>query len=541
MNLERSPSASRTSLCHRVATFSALGGRGPRWSLLTRLELLLHVLLTLILAPAVRAGDPSLTIYNQNFAVVRDSVQVDLKSGINHVTFAGATAYVEPSSVILRDPSAKHTFRVLEQNYRGDPVTQEMLLALNEGKTIDFELIGSENGQTKRDVVPGKIIRSGYYDPRGQAYMGYSPAPFQPVIEVNGKLRFSLPGQPLFPALTDDNILKPTLLWVIEASESARFDAEVSYVTGEMQWEADYNLVLPERGNALDLAGWITMDNESGRTFEHARIKLMAGDVNKIQSVARRERPLGGGGFGGGAHPPPVTEKTFDEYHLYTLDRPATLRDREKKQVEFVRAAGVQSTVLYVYDGAAADPGQDWTPRDVLTQPEYGIKSSKDVWVFREFTNSAANHLGSPLPKGRIRIYRRNTDGQMEFTGENTLKHTPRDELIRLYSGNAFDLVGERKRTEFKIHLSAADPTTGLPVSGSEPPTMDESFSIALRNHKTEVAEVRLLEHLYRWVNWEITKKSDSYVKTDAQTIEFRLRLRPGEEKTITYTVHYSW
>lgn len=511
-----------------------------------------------VAAQAAVAAEPALTIYNQDFAVVRDTVPLDLKPGVNQVRFAGATAHLEPSSVVLRDPSGQHPLQILEQNFRADPISQELLLSLNEGKTIQFEVIDQVRGQTRRELVTGKIIRSGYvphaaamgqYGPAyamAQSALAYSGGTAQPIIAVDGKLRFSLPGQPLFPALADDTILKPTLVWVLATDQPARFDAELSYVTGGMRWDADYNLVLPERGDTLDLVGWVTMDNQSGKSFEHARIKLMAGDVNKIQQARRFNGPVGG--FGGGMSQPPVTEKAFDEYHLYTLERPTTLRDRETKQVEFVSATAVKSTACYVYDGAEIS---DWVPASVRTDSEYGTQCNKKVTALREFTNSVANHLGLPLPKGRVRLYRRNTDGQMEFTGENLIDHTPRDEVIRLETGNAFDLVGERKRTEFRTNLSGRgtviDPSTGLPVASGPAtdalpgPWIDEGFEITVRNHKSEPVEVRVVEHLYRWSNWQITNKSHPCQKTDAQTVEFPIQIPPDAQQTISYTVHYSW
>jgi len=488
-----------------------------------------------LFASGVASAEPALTIYNQDFAVVRDTVPLDIKTGVNQVRFAGTTAYVEPASVILRDPSSKQEFRVLEQNYRADPVSQELLLALNEGKTIEFEVTTQEAGQARRELVPGKIVRSG---------------PPQPIIEVGGKLRFGLPGQPVFPALADDTILKPTLLWLIETERPAKFDAELSYVTGGLRWDADYNLVLPPQGNRLDLVGWVTMQNQSGKSFENARIKLMAGDVSKIQDVGGFRRQRNGGG-GGGAGAPPVTEKTFDEYHLYTLERPTTLLNQETKQVEFVRAAGVQSAALYLYDGVKLEPSQ-WVPEGPRFEAEYGVQGNKKVAAMREFTNSAANHLGLPLPKGKVRFYRRNTDGQLEFTGENIIDHTPRDEIVRVFTGYAFDLVGERKQAEFKVNLpgpwpGAIDPATGLPVVSNpttnivSSPWVDESFEITLRNHKQERVEVRVVEHLYRGTNWQLTKKPDSWRKTDAHTIELKVQLKPDEQRTLSYTVHYSW
>ena len=496
---------------------------------------MLSYVIVCLLARTARAAEMSLTIYNQNFAVVRDTVPLDLKPGVNQVRFVGATAFLEPSSVLLRDPSSRHVFQVLEQNYRGDPVSQERLLELNEGKTIQFEVTSSDGAQIRRELIEGRIIRSGY-----GAYG------MQPVIEIDGKLRFGLPGQPIFPALTDASILKPTLVWEIAAQEAARFDAELSYVSGEMRWEADYNLVLPEVGDLLDLAGWVTIDNQSGKPFEQARIHLMAGDVSKIQRAPGRRRDYGGGGGGGGGPQPPVTEKAFDEYHLYTLERPTTLHDGEKKQVEFVRAIGVGSSRIYIYDGAATDPDQVWGLPELNMQPEYGVQSNRKVWVMRTFTNSAANRLGLPLPKGNLRVYRRGSEGHLEFTGENVIKHTPRDEPVRLYTGNAFDVVGERKRADFKIKVAGPtiDPATGLPVATAasrEPSTIDESFEITLRNHKREAVEVVVIEHLYRGVNWEIRQNSVPFRKVDAQTIEFRAPLKPDEEQTINYLVHYWW
>jgi hypothetical protein len=507
--------------------------KGLKIAAVPSLALFPVIVLSSLLVWSSDAAQPSLTIYNQNFAVVRDTVSLELKTGLNQVRFTGATAYLEPSSVVLRDPGAYHQFTVIEQNFRGDPVSQEALLELNEGKTIEFETVSQENGRTKRELLAGKIVRSGYTHG------------LQPLIEVNGKLRFGLPGQPIFPALAENTILKPTLTWTIQSEQAARFDAELSYITSGMLWEADYNLLLPEKGDDLDLVGWITIDNNSGKSFQDAQIKLMAGDVNRIQSWGIQRASGGSGGSG----PPPVAEKSFDDYHLYTLERPTTLLDREKKQVEFVRGERVKSTPLYVYDGASTDEGQNWVFQGMHSEPEYGLQVNRSVWVFREFTNSTANHLGLPLPKGRIRLYRRNNDGQMEFTGENTIKHTPRDEVIHLYTGNAFDLVGERKRTAFKAHLppiGAVDPATGLPIPPGTPtatnssPWIDETFEITLRNHKREAVETRVVEHLYRWTNWQIEKKSDEYRKVDAQTIEFRVGLAPDQERTISYTAHYS-
>jgi len=226
---------------------------------------------------------------------------------------------------------------------------------------------------------------------------------------------------------------------------------------------------------------------------------------------------------------PPVSEKSFDEYHLYTLERPTTLRDRETKQVEFVRANDIKTKTIYVYDGVKIDANRynGWGYENIRENREYGMESNTKVWVMREFVNSETNHLGMALPKGRLRFYRRDADGQLEFIGEDKIDHTPQDETIRVNTGNAFDLAGERKETNYNVDNSHR--------------TLDESFEIKLRNHKKEPVEIRVLEHLYRWNNWEITDHSNAFVKTGANTIEFRAQLQPDEEKTLYYTVHYSW
>ncbi len=474
----------------------------------------------------------ALTIYNQSFAVVRQTLPLDLKAGTNPVEVTDITAHLEPDSVILRDLKSGRDLHILEQNYRADVASQGLLLSLYEGKTIDFLV----NGVQK----PGRIIRSGYV-PHYQAY-SYNQQYYQqqqayvnsgsgePIIEIDGQLRFGLPGQPIFPALTNETILKPTLSWLLQGDHPGTTNAEFSYVTGGMSWHADYNVVAPANGNLLDIVGWVTLDNQTGKTFPNAHIKLMAGDVNKLQPQGYVVNGASTADFAMRveAAAPAVTERSFDEYHLYTLERPTTLYDRETKQVEFVRASGVPSQRIYVYDGVKFDQNYRGYPLENIREMEnFGIQSNPKIWTMVEFKNSKENHLGMPLPKGRVRFYRRDTDGQMEFTGENLIDHTPGDETIRLYTGNVFDAVGERKRTNYRIERGQR--------------WLDETFEIKLRNHKKEPMEIRVVEHLYRWTNWDISKNSDSFNKLDSKTIEFRVQVPPDGEKVVTYTAHYTW
>jgi hypothetical protein len=485
---------------------------------------------------AQQESSPSLTIYNQNFAVVRQSVPLDLKTGVNHVLFSDITAHAEPESVVLRELSGGH-LQILEQNYRNDPISEGLLLNLFEGKTLDFDVGNDSQGHPV--IVQGRVVRSGYV-PHVEAYQRYgqqyamaqmtmtSGGAGQPVIEVNGKLQFNLPGRPIFPSLGTDTILKPTFDWQLQSPEGGHRLAELSYVSGGMSWHADYNIVAPETGDIADVVGWVTLDNQSGKTFDNARIKLMAGDVSKIQPPGAGFGFAQNGAISDQVALPPVTEKSFDEYHLYTLERPTTLRDREIKQVEFLRAMGVHTSRIYVYDGVRiSQQYRGWNMETIRDNANYGNESNPKIWVMLEFKNSKSNSLGMPLPQGRVRFYRRDHDGQMEFTGEDKIDHTPTDETVRLYTGNAFDVVGERRRTYYKHNAQER--------------WTDESFEVKLRNHKSAPVEVRVVEHLYRWSNWAITQKSDDFQKINAQTIEFRVSVLPDTEKTVTYTAHYSW
>jgi hypothetical protein len=480
-----------------------------------------------------------LTIYNQNFATVKEQRTLDLQQGENEVRITEITAHLEPDSVVLRDLKNPEGIQILEQNYESDPLSEGLLLRKSEGKTLDFEITMPQTGEKK--IVKGKILRSGYvphtevFQQYGQQYamaqMAYA-APQgggQPIVEVDGKIRFGLPGQPIFDALDPNSFLKPTLLWRLWADKPGKHDVEFSYLSGGMRWEASYNAVAPEKGDAFDIIGWVTLENMSGKDFENANVKLMAGDVARVQPQAMNAvgsfRAIGGADRSG---PAPVTERTFEEYHLYTLPRPTTVLDREIKQIEFVRAANVPARRIYVYDGFKEDDRyRGWDPNSIRQQPDYGTASNPKVWVMLEFKNAEESHLGMPLPKGKVKIYRHDVDGRNEFIGEDQIDHTPKDETVRLYTGNSFDVVGERRQTDFKLDTNRR--------------MADESFEIKVRNHKTEEIEVRVVEHLYRWFQWDITGSTMDHTKTDARTIEFRPKVPADGQAIVNYTVHYTW
>ena len=453
----------------------------------------LPALLLLAAASISYAADPALTIYNGGYAVVRETLPIELKAGVNQVSFAGATAKVESDSVILRDVAGKAEFQILEQSYRNDPVSQAMLMSLFEGKTLEF--VRHENNKPDR-IITGKVVRSGFV-PGGRFV--------EPIIEVDGKLQFSLPGEPMFPSLGNDNVLKPTLNWKLNSASSGKIDAEVAYLSNGFTWEASYNLVATDKSDLLDVVGWVTMNNQSGMTFTDAKVKLMAGDVNRAQpEYSRAGRAMTMDALSVSAAKA-VTEKSFDEFHLYTLGNPATLRDKETKQVEFVRATGVKAERLYVFDGA------------------YQGGEAGKVQVYREFKNTEANKLGLALPKGKVRFYSQDGDRQLEFVGENQIDHTPKDEVIRMLTGNSFDLVGSRRVTGQSNDQANRSST--------------QTLEIKVANRKKEPVEIRIVEHASYSANWTIETMNHPYLKKDADTFEFIVSLQPGEEKIVTYKI----
>ncbi|MEM7791296.1 MAG: DUF4139 domain-containing protein [Verrucomicrobiota bacterium] len=481
-------------------------------------------LIFVVSAGSLLAAQTSLTVYNENFGVVRDTVPLSLKKGLNEASHSGVTSQLEPESVVLRDPKGKIDLSVVEQSYRGDPVDQQKLLQMFEGQTIRFLRIVDR----KEVIIEGKIVRAPSLVMTKNQYGNQYEKTLGPIIEVDGELQTQLPGQPLFPSLGDDSVLKPTLAWKLYSEAAAKLDAQLSYLTYGMSWKADYNFVLPEQGDDVTLTGWVSIENNTGTAFNNAKIKLIAGDVNKVedrpQGAARSRSEIAFAMELEGA--PQVEAKKFDEFHLYSLPLPTTLRDQETKQVEFVRAEKVETKKIYVYDGANIP--YNWRYYGGVNQSgSYGQNAKSDVEIYREFENSDENGLGVALPAGRTRFYRLDDDGQLEFTGENTIDHTPKNETIRVYLGNAFDLVGERKQTDFSKHRIMDQ--------------MTETFEIEIRNRSEEPVTVNVVEHLYRWSNWKILKQSHDFEKKDSKSIEFPVTVAPDGTEKITYTVEYTW
>jgi hypothetical protein len=333
-----------------------------------------------------------------------------------------------------------------------------------------------------------------------------------------------------FKSLPEGLLTKPTLVWKVATEKPGRQLAEVTYQTANINWHAEYVLVLEDNDTAADLSGWVSVQNNSGKTYKDAMLKFIAGDVRRVQPQRRVYDGMAkgmGGGEGGG-----MEEKAFFEYHMYTLGRPSTVADNEVKQLEmFPPARGVKVEKKYLYTPL---PGWRWYGGRNI-EPTYGTENvNKKVQVFVEFVNSEANKLGIPLPAGKVRCFKQDpADKALEFVGEEQIDHTPRDEKISLLIGNAFDIVGERKQTNFELNTGRK--------------TATESFEIVIRNHKKEEVTVRIKEPMYRWNQWKITDSNiKDHQKLDAfnEVWDVKVPAQQGDksgEVKLTYTVEYTW
>jgi len=451
---------------------------------------------------------PRLTIYGQGFAVVQERRSVDLPRGEGTIRLEGIPALLDPASVMVRDAAGGDGVRVLDQLFAGEPWSEALLLKRSEGKTIRFASTNPATGEVT--IRSGRVLRGG--------------DPLAPVIEIDGAIQFGLPGRPLFDPPAGGALPAPSLSWNLWSDRAGRRDLEISYLTDGLRWEAFYNLVAPEGSDRFDLSAWVSLDNHSGRDFTEAAVNLMAGDINRVQPPAEL-RFRGANAMAMPAREadfaPQVSERAFDDYHLYTMERPLTLRDGETRQIELLRAAAVPAKRLYIYDGGAGGP-RPYAGRSA----DMGGGSTR-VDSILEFRNDRASGLDRPLPAGTMKVFRADRDGRRTLVGENRIDHTPAGETVRVRLGSAFDLVGERRQTRFDVD--------------NERQRADEAFAIVLRNHKKEAVEIRVVERLQRWAGWSIAASSIPYTKLDARTVEFRVTLPPEGEATVTYQVHYTW
>jgi hypothetical protein len=467
-----------------------------------------------------------LTIYNQNLSLIREERMLQLPRGLSSVVIPDIPSTIDGTSlhfVSLTDPPA---VRVLEQNYQYDLVHQAKLLEKYIGKEVEFVRL---NEETKQDyTVKARLLATGYSQQPG--YPGGVPQ-FQylggMIVEVNGKIEVNPTGRLVLPALPKGLILKPQLEWLVSNTREGQHKTEISYMAGQLSWTCNYVALLDKSDSHLDLTGWVTVTNNSGTSFLDAGLKLVAGDVNIVQDQMRNGRMAKGMVAEMDASAPQFKQSELFEFKLYSLQRRTDVMNNETKQVELVGAKQAVSKKVFIYDGLA-DQWRYWAnDYSYRSQGSFGQQSNPKVGVFVTFRNDEKSGLGLPLPKGKVRVYKRDDDGKEQFIGEDEIDHTPKNEEVRLYLGNAFDIVGERSQKDFKSFAGGR--------------VIEETVEIKLRNHKKEAVEVLVYEHPWRWSEWEMLKSSTPWEKVDQSTMKFPVKVGKDGEVVVSYTIRYSW
>jgi hypothetical protein len=426
-------------------------------------------------------SDTEVTVYNNNLALVKEKRKLDLNSGVNKVEYTDVASLIDPTSVMFEDTKNKNT-AVLEQNYEYDLVSSSKLLEKfldkeitvteKEGGTYTGTLLSYDNGIVLR-LNDGKVVT---------------------VSEVS-KLEFPDSA---------DLLTKPTLVWQIHSSVAGKRDVLTSYLTSGMSWKANYIVKASADDKKADIQGWVSVDNNAGATYKDARLKLVAGEVHRVvtptmgaadATVTAVETAYSGEKTG-------FAEESLFEYHLYTLERPATLKNNQTKQLSLLSADSIPVDKELVFD----------------------TSKSSNVQVALKFNNSKEKGLGMPLPAGTVRVYKADSQGQLQFLGEDSIDHTPKDEEIKVVVGNAFDITGTRTQTSYNKVSSDV---------------WKESYETEIKNHKSEAQEVRIVEHFYG--DWEITSSSDPYEKKDAFSAEWTIKVPVNGSKKVSYTVERSY
>jgi hypothetical protein len=460
--------------------------------------LALALLALLVSAPTVSAAtlavtgegqtDVMLTIYNGNLGLVKDVREVRLPVGTTEVQFTDVAALVDPTTVYLRSLTDPVRLKILEQNYEYDLLSSDKLLEKYVGRTVRL------------------------YQSDGTFHEARLLSTAGPVFEINGQIHLGHAGRLVLPALPDNLVSRPTLVWLLRNQTAAAQRVEASYLTGGVTWKADYVLVVDADDTRSDLAGWVTIDNKSGATYAHAALKLVAGDVNRARDGRRDGRVLELAAKASGA-----TEASRDfgeeglfEYHLYTLDGRTTLKDRQTKQLSLMSAADIPVTKHLTYYGA----------RD-YQRTAYGAPlTNQKVAVLLELHNSAAHRLGVPLPRGKVRVYKADSGGSQQFIGEDWIDHTPKDERVKIKLGDAFDVVAERTQKDWRK---------------LGPGLWEVEWEIVLRNHKAQEQTVTVIEPVPG--DWQVVHATHAFEKPEAHTLRFSIPVPKEGSSRLVYRV----
>jgi len=437
-----------------------------------------------LLSWAAEAGEVesvSLTVYNDGLALIREVRSFDLDSGVQDVVLSEVSGQLRPETVHLSVPAGL-AVELLEQNYDYDLVSRDKLLEKFIGKPLS--LVDDEHGTQ----FSGTLLSTA-----GGI-----------VLDSDGQILLNPPGRIVLPSgAADDLLLKPTLSWLLYSPRSANTDAEISYLSGGLSWNADYVLQLNADDTAAGMEGWVTLSNYSGTTYRDADLKLIAGDVNRVpedkgMDYAMAEEEMYADGLGAGG----FAEEEFFEYHLYDLQRSTTLRNNQQKQISLLSAQEVPVRKLFMFNG------------------QYG----GDTRVMVEFTNDEESDMGMPLPKGTVRVFKADSRGDVQFVGEDWIDHTAKDEDVRLYIGNAFDIVGEATQTDYEDYDNG----------------YSETYSVSLRNHK-ESEDVVVTVEVQVYGDWNIVRSNYDYEKDDAWTALFEVPVPADGEAVLEYKYRVTW
>ncbi len=433
----------------------------------------------------------SLTVYNGNLGLVRDVRDLQLPLGSHEVRFMDVASQIDPTTVHLKSLTDPHGVRILEQNYEYDLLSPQKLmekyvgrkvtLVKEDGKEVEAVLLSTNNG---------------------------------PVYQIGGKIHLGHPGRVVLPDLPGDLIPNPTLVWLLDSGVARTQRVEASYLTTGLTWKADYVVVLNDKDTGGDLSGWVTIDNKSGATYRDAALKLVAGDLNRVRTKKELQDTLQAASRVAPAAPSQFQEEGLFEYHLYSLQGRTTVKNNQMKQISLLDAPNIPIRKELRFVGAS------YYYRSQLGTP----LSNQKVGVFLEIENTEKRNLGVPLPKGVVRVYKASSDKSLQFVGEDTIDHTPKDEKLKIKLGEAFDVVGERTQRDWKRVASNVYET---------------EWDVQIRNHKSEDVEVTIVEPVPG--DWDIVKSSHPYQKVEAHTLQFVVRVPHNNKVTVNYRVRMQW
>ena len=462
-------------------------------------------------ALAIQASNGTeLTIYNQGFGLVKEVRHISFKKGRQPISITDVASRIEPTSVSFRSLTSPNLFGVLEQNYQYDLISTHAILAKSVGQKIRFVRTVGNTRESLEGILlssPTAIVAN----PDGSNQQTFNGM----VIQTDdGRIVLDPTGEIEVRSIPAGLISKPTLMWDVQATKAYDDTVELSYISQGLNWNADYVLTLDGAGKS-DLQGWVTLDNKSGASWKDAKLKLLAGDVNRVQAPTYYDRRAADAVMLFKSAASEFKEESLFEYHLYTLERPATVRNNETKQLSLLTGHGVPITKKLIVDSI----GGSYYP----SEGEIGTGDIKPQ-VRLEFINDKKSGLGMPLPKGKLKVYQRDKSGSVQLLGEDQINHTPRNERLSIVVGRSFDVVTSRKRMSFK----RLGPSSFL-----------ETFRIEVRNRKEVPKTVTVLERHYG--DWRITQKSQPFTKLDSNTAQFLVELKPNEVRTVEYSVQTKW